>query len=283
MPGPFFVPERALGRMAENLLTTDALFGDNGRRVRKRTKGVDGMKCKVLAMGVAGLLASSAAHAVDLSGTGLSISGSATGVSDYRFRGISNSNKNPALQLDLSVSHDSGVYAGLWGSTIDLYDDDVTTGFKGGSDVELDYYLGWSGDIAPGLTFDANVTRYTYPGVTGPTNYFELMSSLEFSLGPVGAKIGGAYFPNQKATPEAGKYLYGEISGEIPLGVTLTGHLGRQLSGFDYAGRDKYWEWSLGASRSFGPVNVGLSYVDTDLPKGVGAGATVVGSLGIGF
>lgn len=241
------------------------------------------MKCKGLAATVAVLLMGGTAQAIDIPGTGLTVSGSATAVSDYRFRGVSNSGKDPALQLDLSVSHDSGIYVGAWGSTIDLYDDDVTTGFKGGSDIEIDYYLGWTGDIAPGLTFDANVTYYSFPGVTGPTNYFEMLSAIEFSLGPVGAKLGGAYAPDQKATPEASKYLFGEISGDIPMGVTLTGHMGRQFSGFDFGGRTRYWEWSFGAARSFGPFNVGLSYVDTNLPKGVGGGATLLGSLGVGF
>lgn len=241
------------------------------------------MKCRVMIAALASAIACAGAHAAEIPGTGLTVSGSATVVSDYRFRGVSNSGKDPALQLDLSVSHDSGVYAGAWGTNIDLYDDDVTSGFDGGKDIELDYYLGWAGDIAPGLTLDANVTYYTYPGVTGPTNYFEIISSLDFKLGPLGAKLGGGYIPDQKAIPETGKYLFAEVSGDIPLGVTLTGHLGRQFSGFDYDGRARYWEWSLGASRSIGPFNLGLSYIDTDLPKGYGAGATVVGSIGVGF
>lgn len=204
----------------------------------------------------------------------LDLSGSATVVSDYRFRGISNSGKNPALQIDLSVSHESGFYVGAWGTNIDLYPD--------GADLETDLYAGWSGDIAPGVTIDANVTRYGYPGVAGTTDYYEGLASVAFSLGPVGAKVGGGYFPDQKATGDDGEYLFGEISGEVPGKVTLTGHLGRQWFGTGY-GMANYWEWSLGATRSFGPFEAGLSYIDTNLPKGSQAGATVVASIGISF
>ena len=209
----------------------------------------------------------SAAQALDLSG-------SATVVSDYRFRGISNSGKNPALQIDLSASHESGFYVGAWGTNIDLYDD--------GADLELDVYAGWSGDIAPGVTIDANVTRYGYPGVAGTTDYYEGLASIAFTLGPVGTKLGGGYFPDQKATGDDGSYLFGELSSELPGKVTLTGHLGRQWFGIDY-GMPDYWEWSLGVTRSFGPIEAGIAYIDTNLPKGNMAGATAVASVALSF
>jgi uncharacterized protein (TIGR02001 family) len=102
--------------------------------------------------------ASAAANAAVPPGTGLSLSGSATLVSDYRFRGVSQSGKDPALQLDLSLAHTSGLYVSAWASTIDLYDDDPANGFDGGKDIEIDAIAGWSGDVAPGLSADVNVT-----------------------------------------------------------------------------------------------------------------------------
>ena len=216
---------------------------------------------------LAGAGVGSAAQAIDLSA-------SATVVSDYRFRGISNSGKDPALQIDLSASHESGFYVGAWGTNIDLFND--------GPDIELDVYAGWSGDIAPGVTLDANLTRYGYPGVAGTTDYVEGLASIAFTLGPVGAKLGGGYFPDQKATGDDGSYVFGEISREAPGSVTLTGHLGRQWFGAGYGMAD-YWEWSVSATRSFGPIEAGIAYVDTSLPKGNMAGATVVASIGISF
>lgn len=225
----------------------------------------------------------SSAHAVDLPGTGLSLSGSATVASDYRFRGISQSDKDPALQLGLTLGHSSGFYAGVWGSSIDLYDDDAAAGFNGGKDIEIDYFAGWGGDIAPGVTVDANVTYYSYPGVTGTTNYAEATASMAFALGPLDAKVGGSYFPDQKAVPDDGSYLFGELSAEIPAAFTLTGHIGRQFYGSNFGPDADYWEWSLGASRSFGPITAGISYIDTNLARGLKGGATVVASLGASF
>ena len=231
------------------------------------------------------LLAANAvsANAMELPGTGLTLSGGATAVTDYRFRGVSQTRSRPALQLDLSLSHRNGLYAELWGSTIDLYDDDSATGFKDGLDVEVDAIGGWSGNILPGATLDANVTYYIYSGVTGPANYAEALASLAFALGPVGAKIGGGYFPDQKATADHGAWFYGELSTEIPTVCTMTGHLGRQTFGTGFGPGADYWEWSLTASREFGPFSAGLSYVDTNLPRGQHAGATIVGSLGLSF
>lgn len=241
------------------------------------------MKKRLLAITAMFMGAGSPAGAITIPGTGLSLTGNATIVSDYRFRGISQSGRKPALQLGLSVAHESGLYAGLWGSTIDLYDDDPATGFDGGKDLEIDALAGWNGKLAPGLTADLSVTYYAYPGVTGPTNYAEALASLEFSLGPVAAKLGGGYFPDQQAVPDDGSYVFAELSGELPASVTLTGHAGRQFYGSGFGPAADYWEWSLDAGRDFGPLSASLSYVDTDLPKGFNAGATIVASLGVSF
>lgn len=234
-----------------------------------------------MALALAGL--ASAAGAVDLPGSGLSLSGNATLVSDYRFRGISQTGNDPALQAELSLSHPSGVYVTAWASTIDLYDNDPASSFKGGHDLEIDGAAGWAGDLAPGVSADLNINYYTYPGVSGPTNYVEAFAEVAFALGPVGGKIGGGYFPDQKATADDGTWIYAEASGDLPGTLTFTGHVGRQYFGYNFGADADYWEWSLGLSRDFGPLSAGLSYIDTDLPKGLNAGATLVASLGVSF
>lgn len=232
------------------------------------------MRFPLLAIGVWACLGSTA-EAVDLPGTDLSLSGGATIVSDYRFRGVSQSGKDPALQAELTLTHASGLYVGAWASTIDLYED--------GSDLEIDTTAGWSGDVVPGLTADIAVTYYIYPGVTDPTNYAEVLASLEFQLGPVSTKVGGGYFPDQPALADDGSWLYAEAAGDLPGAITLTGHVGRQFFGPNFGPDADYWEWSLSLSRDFGPLSASLSYIDTDLPKGLNAGATMVASLGVSF
>jgi uncharacterized protein (TIGR02001 family) len=230
------------------------------------------------------LLSATPALAVDLPGTGLSLSGSATMLSDYRFRGVSLNKKDPALQLDLSLSHATGFYAGVWGSNADVYDDDPTIGFKDGADIEIDYYGGWTGDVAKGVTIDLTATYYTYPGVTGDTNYAEFSASATTALGPLTAKVGGAWFPDQAATTGSGTYMFGELGADIPsTPVTLTAHLGRQGYSAGFGPDADYLTWSLTAEATFGPVTASIGYIDTDLPAGRNADGAVLLSLGVGF
>ncbi len=238
-----------------------------------------------LALATAALAAGAAspALAIDIPGTALSLSGEASVMTDYRFRGISLSNGHPSAFAALTLSHENGVYAGAYGQSVDIYDDDPDAGFRDGSDLETGYYGGWSGDLVPGLTIDASLTYYAYPGVTGATDFAEALVSAEVGIGPVSAKAGAAYFPDQKGTADSGTYAFAEVSAEVPLVATLTAHVGRQAFGAGYGPGADYWEWQLGASRSFGPFEAGLSYVDTNLPHGMRAGATVVASLGVSF
>lgn len=57
-------------------------------------------------------------------------------VTDYRFRGLSLSDRKPALQANLTISHGSGVYGNVFASTIDEYGQDLE---GKGATVELDY------------------------------------------------------------------------------------------------------------------------------------------------
>lgn len=99
----------------------------------------------------------------------VTVEGGVAAVSDYRFRGVSLSDRKPALQADLTVSHKSGAYASVFVSTIDEYGQDA--GGRGAT-VELDYTAGWAFARA-GLDFDVAASAYTYPGGVG-INYVEL-------------------------------------------------------------------------------------------------------------
>ena len=107
---------------------------------------------KCTAAGLSGLLltaslASAQAQAVE-------VSGDVTFVSDYAFRGISQTEEAPALQGGLTLAVDSGWYLSVWGSSVD---------FGGQGTLELDVLLGWSGDIAEGWSADVGIMRYGYP------------------------------------------------------------------------------------------------------------------------
>ena len=80
------------------------------------------------------------------------VSGSVTVVSDYLFRGVTQTNENPALQGGVTWNHDSGFYAGAWGSSISWLSDadpDVS------SQVELDGFIGYAADFGDsGIGYD---------------------------------------------------------------------------------------------------------------------------------
>lgn len=250
------------------------------------------MRNIILGMSALALAAVSAPAFAQEETPAVTITGNATVVSDYRFRGISQTDRDFALQGGFTVAHSSGVYASVWGSSVDEY---VTAG--AGGDQELDLILGYSKAFGA-ATFDVGVLYYYYPGTSGAnTDFFEPYASVKGTFGPVTAKVSAAYAPKQKAI--AGLHtkddnLYGalDLSGSIPdTGVSLSAHLGHNFSddSFLSAGKD-YTDWSLGASYAWKNLTFGVSYVDTNFKKGVVLGSTrdvakagVVGSIGVSF
>jgi uncharacterized protein (TIGR02001 family) len=204
---------------------------------------------------------------------GLDVSGGITLLSDYRFRGISRSDGDPALQGQLTLTLPSGLYAGARGTSL--------KGRPSGADGELDLYAGYGANLGLGTSFDAGVMYYAFPGGRGPTGYFEPYASLSHTLGPVEATVGAKYAPSQRAIGnEDSLYLFGEVEAGIPATpLTLTAQAGWQ----DAGASGRYWNWSLGGRYAIGPVEAGLRYVDTDLASLPGQRGGIVASLGFRF
>jgi uncharacterized protein (TIGR02001 family) len=204
---------------------------------------------------------------------GLSLSGEVNLLSDFRFRGISRSDEDPALQAALTVSVPGGFYVGGRGTTLkDAGDLDS---------VQLDLYAGYGADLGGGTSIDAGLMYFVFPDGEGKTDYFEPYASVSHLLGPIQATLGAKYAPEQDAI--GGKdllYLFGEVEASIPLTpLTLTAQAGRQ----DAGAFGEYWTWSLGARGNIGPFTAGIRYVDTDLPAVPNADAGLVLSLGLRF
>ncbi len=232
----------------------------------------------------------SAAPGAELVG-GLSINGSATLVSDYRFRGISQTDRRVALQGTLSLAHSSGFYATVWGSTIDDY-------VAAGSDQEIDLILGWRRTFG-GTTVDVGLLYYYYPGAASlvpgyDSDFIEPYVSVSHSFGPATAKLTANYAPSQSALSagagdEDNLYLAGDLSIAIPnTGIALSGHLGRSFGPSYLTIGDAYTDWNLGISYIRGPLTLSIQYVDTDgaftTPSGRSAsGSGIVASLGASF
>jgi uncharacterized protein (TIGR02001 family) len=102
------------------------------------------------------------------------VTGNATLTSDYRFRGVSQTQNAPAVQGGVDFAHSSGFYAGNWNSSIssELY--------PGAAGIESDVYAGFKKEIFGGVTVDAGVLGYMYPRTTTNTNTTEVYVGVGF-------------------------------------------------------------------------------------------------------
>lgn len=188
--------------------------------------------------------------------------------SDYRFRGISLSDKDPQVTGEVSVSHESGLYVGTWVSNVALDD--------GADDVEIDLYAGWAGE-AGAVSFDLGGVYYLYPDFSD-FNYVEFLASMETSVGPGTVSVGLAYAPSQENIgDEDNTYIY--ISGDMPLGdspVSVHATFGIEDGAFGDSKKD----WLIGASYDMGGgFTATLDYVDTSRAYSSLGDATAVFSI----
>lgn len=187
----------------------------------------------------------------------ITVTGSAALTSDYRFRGVSQSNGDVAIQGGITVSHASGFYVGTWASSLVV-----------GS--EVDVFGGWTGEVTSGLTVDAGLLYYIYPTLDnyGNVDYFEPYASVSGAVGPAKIKVGATYAWDQSALGQDDNlYVYSNVDVAIPnTPVTVSGHLGYTdgvLAPCYFCNGDKTGlDWSIGASSTlFGPLSVSVSYI----------------------
>lgn len=192
------------------------------------------------------------------------ITGGATLTSDYRFRGLSQTDRRFAVQGTLGVSHESGLYVGTWGSSIDDY-------VANGGDQEIDLYGGYKKTV-DGTTVDVGLLYYYYPGSGGiNSDFFEPYINASHTFGPVSAKVGGNFAWKQHGLAvgnkarAAGSYVYGELSAAVPnTGFTVTGHLGRSFTTNYITFGAHYTDWSVTAAYTWKALTFSAAYVDTD-------------------
>lgn len=248
------------------------------------------MRFQFITASVLALLAAAPALAQDEEKL-VTVSGSVGLVSDYRFRGVSQTDKEMGVQGGITLSHASGFYAGTWGSNL------AGWGTFGGSNTELDLFGGYKLALGDGLSLDAGLTWYMYPGGADKTDFAELYAKLGATVGPVNLLGGIAYAPKQEALgrwyvsgasastgiydapgdKEDNLYVWADISSTIPeTPVTLKGHIGYSNgnsglgpNGTSVAPTGKYVDWLLGVDVAVPstPLTVGVAYVDTNITK----------------
>lgn len=182
-------------------------------------------------------------------------------VSQYTFRGISQSNENPAVQGGFDLSHQSGFYAGVWGSNVDFGVEDET--------VEIDVYAGYSGSFK-GVSYDVGAIYYAYPGVDSDLDFdfVEVSTAVGYDFDVVAVSASFNYSPNYFGDSGHSQYYAAGVDVPLPHDFNLFGSVGRQeVEDNDAFGVDDYTDWSIGVGYSFKGFDFSLAYVDTDLDE----------------
>lgn len=213
----------------------------------------------------------------------ITITGAATIASDYRFRGVSQSDEGFAVQGGFTINHESGLYAGAWGSNLSGW------GTFGGANMELDLYAGFKFPVGEG-TLDTGLTWYMYPSGLDTTDFAELYTKLSGSVGPVGLTAGVFYAPQQEALGNAfpvgapadpgdkedNLYLSGDATyGISGAPITLKAHIGYSdgnpglgPNGTSIAPTGTYFDWLIGADVvPVSGLTLSVAYVDTDISE----------------
>lgn len=203
--------------------------------------------------------------------------------SEYRYRGISQSQKEPALSLGADYTNNpTGLYLGTWMSMIKWIK--ATALMNGSTDsapVEWDIYGGKRGEIGGGLTYDVGGLYYYYPGnslktvpnVLKNANTFEVYGQLGY--GPAYLKYSHATTDTFATGTKDSYYIDAGINYPITETLVLNAHVGHQtykgVTGLDYE------DWKLGVTKDFGFVVGSIAYIDTnaDSSKYIWNGTTV--------
>jgi uncharacterized protein (TIGR02001 family) len=183
------------------------------------------------------------------------VSFNAAVTSDYRYRGISQSRLDPALQGGADYTNNpTGLYAGTWLSSIKWIKD------AGGDDnVEWDIYGGKRGNITGDITYDVGGLYYFYPSNSLPTNAntFELYGQLGY--GPAYIKYSHS-LTNLFGTASSRGSGYLDIGANVDVGsgFTLNLHAGHQE--VRHNGAYSYTDYKIGATKDLGVCSVALAY-----------------------
>lgn len=188
-------------------------------------------------------------------------------VSDYRYRGISQTRLKPALQGGIDYAHSSGFYVGTWASTIKWIKD-----AGGDSNIEVDVYGGYKGK-AGALSYDVGVLAYMYPSndLNPSANTEEIYGALSF--GPATLKYSHS-LSNLFGFADSEGSGYLELNGNFDLGNgwATNAHVGHQ----EVENNDtfSYTDWKLGVTKDVNGFILGAAVVGTD------AGSTYLGPNG---
>lgn len=179
---------------------------------------------------------------------------------DYVSRGISQSDGHPAIQGGLDWAHpDTGLYAGMWGSSVDL----------GKASAEVDLYGGITRTVDK-LTWDLGALYYYYPGVNHSAHYdsVELAAAIGYDFGVLLANFSLNYSPDYFLSSGEAWYPAVNINVPLPHDFSVDAGYGRQwFDENDTVGIADYNTWLLGVNYNIEGFVLSLKYTDTSLGR----------------
>jgi uncharacterized protein (TIGR02001 family) len=222
------------------------------------------IKAALATTAIASAFAAAPAFADDAKGP-ITITGSAALTSEYRLRGISQTDTDPAIQAGITITHESGLYIGTWGSNLS------GIGSFGGDNLELDLIGGYSKAVGP-VTLDGGVIYYVYPGTKG-FDFAEIYGSVSGKVGPLNAKLGTYWAPDQKAlafSKPKGHNIWVYTDWGLPIAgtpVTLKAHGGYSSGTSGYTRGKDVFDYAVGADFTYKNLTLNLSYIGTDVSR----------------
>ena len=212
------------------------------------------------------------------------VTANVTITNDYRYRGITQTNYQPAIQGGFDYAHESGLYIGNWNSTINWVSNTTNNGIK--APIEMDFYGGFKKElIAEGFASDFGVLQYyynqtggNYNGMMLNPNTTEIYAAQNFTFGPVTGFVKVNYgLTNIFGVPNSAGSFYPDLTANYDTGIwgiSLNGHVGYQyVAGQPNSGGPvaqpltnlSYTDWKLGATKDFGGgLSLSASYVSTN-------------------
>jgi uncharacterized protein (TIGR02001 family) len=190
------------------------------------------------------------------------LTGNVSLVSDYRYRGISQTRTKPALQGTVDFAHKSGFYLGTFATNIKWISD---AGSKG--NLEVDLYGGYKGTISGDLGYDVGLLQYWYPSndlqkvTTANANTLEAYAGLTYKT--YGLKYYNSLTnlfgnPNSKRSG----YLDASASYDLGDGWGIAAHIGHQT--IRNASQLNYTDYKLGVTKELAGFVFGAAIVSTD-------------------
>ncbi|AAZ26408.1 TorF family putative porin [Colwellia psychrerythraea] len=179
---------------------------------------------------------------------------------DYRFRGLSQTAGDAAVQGSIDLAFENGVFVGVWGSNVDF-------GPTENASLEVDYYVGYGGNINDQITYDATLFYFQYPGYNGvDIDYLELDLGLHYK----GISLLYAVSNDWVNSGESAQYLSVDYSYPITEDISLDLHAGYTYGEYWDGIRDfnDYKDYSIGLSGQVYGLDLSAAYIATSMESG---------------